>query len=143
MKSIAAAVISVLLIFALTIQFASAARSDNRISISATVVDVRESDDMRTDLTLLWNRDIRHRPIGHGAITCTKVGFGGILGGGVSNCNAVYQLPLGKISTQGILHGYGRYTMVITGGTGIYKGVSGTLFVRRVADGVRRLTFKL
>lgn len=113
------------------------------ISVSATVVDVRETDDMRTDLTLLWNRNIRSRPIGHGILTCTKVGAGGILGRGISNCMATYSLPLGKISVQGILHSYARYTLVITGGTGRYKGADGTLFVRRVANGVRRLTFVL
>lgn len=142
MKYIAAAVVGVLAVTLLTIQ-ATAAKRDQRISVAATVVDVRETEDMRTDLTLLWNRNIRHRPIGHGVLTCTKVGIGGILGAGVSNCNGVYQLPLGKISTQGILHGYSRYTMIITGGTGVYKEASGTLFVRRVADGVRRLTFAL
>jgi hypothetical protein len=120
-----------------------AAAPSEQIKIAATVVDVRETDEMRTDLTLLWNKDLRSRPIGHGVLTCTKVGTGGILGGGLLSCSGTYQLPLGKIAVQGILHGYNRYTLVITGGTARYKDASGTLFVRRVADGVRRLTFTL
>lgn len=118
-------------------------RPPEHIGLAATVVDVRETDEMRTDLTLLWNKNLRSRPIGHGVLTCTKIGSGGILGGGISQCTATYQLPLGKIAAQGIIHGRGRYTLVITGGTARYKDASGTLFVRRVADGVRRLTFSL
>lgn len=115
----------------------------SQITLAATVVDVRESTDMRSDIVLLWNRTIRSRPVGHAVLTCAKVGTGGVLGGGIWNCIGVYQLPLGKISTQGILHGYNRYTLVITGGTGRYKGVSGSLFVRRVAEGQRKLIFSL
>jgi hypothetical protein len=122
---------------------AQTAPTPRTITLAATVVDVRESADMRSDLVLLWNRNVRSRPLGHGVLTCTKVGTGGLLGGGISNCVGTYQLPLGKIAVQGILHGYARYTLVVTGGTSRYKDAQGTLFVRRVADGVRRLTFLL
>lgn len=59
------------------------------------------------------------------------------------NCQLVLSLPLGKVIAVGTVHNLARYTLVITGGTGVYRGVTGPMFVRRVADGVRRLTFEL
>lgn len=114
------------------------------VRISVTTADVRETRDLRTDILLLWNRNERSTPIGHAVKSCVKIGNGGILGhGGVLSCQMTLSLPLGKVAAQGIVHNLYRYTMVVTGGTGVYEGASGPLFVRRGGEGVRQMTFKV
>ena len=111
------------------------------VSIAITAIGVEESRDMRTDLLLLWNRNVRSSPIGHGLKACIKTRQGDLRGGGLMSCTLTLSLPKGKVSAAGIVHNINRYTLVITGGTGVYATASGPLFVRRVGDGVRRLTF--
>lgn len=113
------------------------------VHFAVTTADVRNSFSMRTDVLLLWNRNERATPIGNGIKACVKAGSGGLLGGGLMSCSLTLSLPLGKVTAQGIVHNINRYTLVITGGTGEYENANGPLFVRRVADGVRRLTFAL
>lgn len=112
-----------------------------QVSIAVTTVAVRESSNTRSDALLLWNRNQRSLPIGHAIKACIKAGGGGIFGRGVMSCTISLYFPLGKVVASGVVHNINRYTLVITGGTGEYEGVSGPLFVRRVGDGVRRLTF--
>lgn len=114
-----------------------------RVSITITAAAVRDGWETRTDVLLLWNRNIRTTPIGHGVKACIKAGSGGILGNGILNCNLTLVMPTGKITAAGTVHDLGRYTLVLTGGTGEYEGVTGPLFVRRVGDGARRLTFRV
>ena len=113
------------------------------VSIAVTTALVRDGAETRSDTLLLWNRNERDRPIGHAVKSCIKTGSGGILGNGVMSCVLVLSLPLGKVVATGIVHDVSRYTLTITGGTGVYRGARGPLFVRRVADGVRRLTFSI
>lgn len=111
------------------------------VHLAVTTAAVRDGFEMRTDILLLWNRNIRTTPIGHAIKSCIKVGSGGILGGGIMSCSMTLHLPRGKVAASGVVHSLNRYTMVLTGGTGLYEGVHGPLFVRRVGDGVRRMTF--
>jgi hypothetical protein len=111
------------------------------VSITITAAAVRDGGETRTDVLLLWNRNVRTSPIGHGIKACIKSGSGGILGNGLMSCSLTLMMPTGKITATGPVHDLGRYTLVITGGTGEYESVTGALFVRRVGDGVRRLTF--
>ncbi len=113
------------------------------ISVAATTAAVRDGRETRADVLLLWNRNIRTTPIGNAVKTCVKFGSGGISGGGLMNCVISLQMPNGKIVASGTVHDTSRYTLVTTGGTGEYEGVRGPLFVRRVADGVLRLTFTI
>lgn len=114
------------------------------VRLAVTTADVRETPDLRTDVLLLWNRDERNTPIGHAVKSCVKVGTGGILGhGGILSCSLTLSLPLGKVTAAGVIHHFYNYTLVLTGGTGIYEGASGPLFVRRDAEGVRQMTFKV
>jgi len=115
----------------------------SRIAISATVADVREVFNNRSDILLLWNRDVRARPLGHAIVSCDELGEGGIAGAGLEHCMATYVLPLGKITAQGIIHSRSRYTLVVTGGTGVYLGAQGHLFTRRIGPGVKRIIFDL
>lgn len=115
-----------------------------QVSVAVTTAKVREGLNTRADTLLLWNRNERSLPIGHAIKTCVKAGQGDLLGRGVMNCTMSIVLPLGKLTAVGIVHNLRRYTLVITGGTGIYEGTTGPLFVRSVSgDGVRRLTFTL
>lgn len=113
------------------------------VSVAVTTIAVRETSHTRTDVLLLWNRNERTTPIGHAIKACIKAGSGDILGGGLMSCSLTLSLPLGKLTAAGIVHSLARYTLVITGGTGVYEGTTGPLFVRREADGVRRLTFAI
>lgn len=119
------------------------AAQDSRVSVAASTVRIRETHDVRSYIQLLWNRDIRTRPIGHAVISCFKLGTGGLLGSGLFQCVGTYVLPLGKIVVQGLVHSYERYTLAITGGTGVYADAGGQLFGRRVGPGVQRLVFTL
>lgn len=134
-------IIVICALFGLLVQSGSAQQKEN-VSVAVTTVAVKETEHTRTDVLLLWNRNQRSTPIGHGIKACIKGGTGGILGGGIMSCTLNIILPLGKISSSGVIHNLARYTLVLTGGTGVYEGVSGPLFVRRVGDGVRRLTFR-
>jgi hypothetical protein len=120
-------------------------KPSSRISVTATIADVHSTHEHRTDLLLLWNRDITNRPIGHAILTCVKVGIGGILGSRtVSNCFASWNFPKGTITTQGALHGHYRYTMVVTGASGVYvTQPNGILFATRLGAGVQRMVFTL
>lgn len=141
MKLAAVAIIA----FALTAAFIGRAggQTPSRIDIASTVVDVRETEDVRTDILLLWNREVRSRPIGHAVVSCFELGAGGIAGDGFENCTAFYQLPLGKITAAGEIHARSHYTLVVTGGSGAYKGAVGHLFTIRVGPGLKRVTFNL
>jgi hypothetical protein len=113
------------------------------ISVSATTVDVRESRNNRSDILLLWNTDVRDRPLGHAVIACVKVGSGGLLGKGLMSCDMTIVMPLGKVTATGLIHSHRRFTLAVTGGTGRYKGANDVLFVRADSSGVRRLTVRL
>jgi hypothetical protein len=144
MISIAAlAVMALAWVTATSGQIQSPGSTGSRITIAASVVDVRETRDVRSDVLLLWNRNIRSRPLGHAIVSCYSLGFGGILGAGLEHCTATYVLPLGKITAQGIVHSRNRYTLVLTGGTGRYVGAEGHLFTKRIGPGLKRIVFNL
>lgn len=65
--------------------------------------------------------------IGNAYMICTVIGKGGTLGNGVSQCSATYNLPLGKLIAHGSRHSRSGYTLVVTGGTGFYRGAEGVL----------------
>lgn len=111
------------------------------VSLAVTTAVVRDGFETRTDVLLLWNRNVRTTPIGHAVKACIKAGGSDILGGGIMSCSLTLHLPKGKVAATGIVHNLARYTMIVTGGTGLYEGAHGPLFVRRVGDGVRRMTF--
>lgn len=110
-------------------------------TFSARVVDVRETSRLRTDILQLWRPTGRGIPLGHGVLDCHKIGTEGILGSGVSSCDGIFVLPLGKFTGSGLLHSFSRYTLVLTGGTGRYEGADGVLFVKR-ANGQLILVFR-
>lgn len=114
------------------------------VSVAVTTASVRVTIGTRSDVLLLWNRNERTTPIGHALKSCIRARSLDVFGEGLMGCTMTLSLPLGKITASGIVHNLRRYTLVITGGTGVYQGVTGPLFVRsETGAGVRRLTFTL
>ena len=83
--------------------------------------------------------------VGNAYMVCTTIGRGGILGNGVRQCHGIYNLPRGKIVVQGSRHRRARYTLVITGGSGIYVGIGGTLdsFLSGIRPRTEELIFRI
>jgi hypothetical protein len=95
-----------------------------------TRVDVgppgRTPGDMEISRELLYNTRIRPKPIGHGQLVCT------FTGDNFRNCNGTFVLPAGKLTVSGILLYRGLYDLAVTGGTGLYSNVKGTLTMIRI-----------
>lgn len=134
-------VLLVAVIVAITGSRANTAAS-GKLHVVATVTDVR-SDGSRFQgarrfvFMRLWQRSFVGAPIGHAFLACVYMGDGGVFGGkGVWNCQATYRMPLGYITAAGVLHNFRRYTLAVTGGTGIYEGQGGTSFTLRTTDGI-------
>jgi len=138
------AVVPVLILAGLAAMFAQTGQGQapKLVSVQITTAQVTESTDLRADVLLVWNRDIRSTPIGHSVMSCVKVNSGGLAGSDLKNCSMSVVLPLGKVIATGIVHSYNRFTLVITGGTRAYEGAHGSLVVTRHA-GVRRLVFSV
>ena len=77
--------------------------------------------------SLLFNRRITARPLGHEELLCTHLGRGGVLGGGSRSCTMTFFLPEGKLVAAGAVHNLLLFTLPVVGGTGIYDNVGGTL----------------
>jgi len=92
---------------------------------------------------VLWTRGGASVPIGHAFVTCSFLGRGGVFGSGVSACSGTYRLPKGYITAYGVRHSTQRYTLAVTGGTGLYAGAGGTLVSRRNSDGDHSITIVL
>jgi hypothetical protein len=86
----------------------------------------RTPGDMEISRDQLYNTRIRSKPIGHGQLVCIYAGDN------VSNCNGTFVLPAGKLTVSGILIYRSLYDLAVTGGTGLYSNVRGTLTVTRV-----------
>ncbi len=72
---------------------------------------------------VLFNQRITPAPIGHSDITCVDTGTGS------HNCSGTYFLPKGKIMVEGVIASRLFYELAVTGGTGLYDNVRGTLTV--------------
>lgn len=107
------------------------------IHITATLERVTIEGSSLSHFYLLWNRRIRARPLGHAFSQCQRILRR------TFTCTSIFILPLGKITTMGSLHGFDRYSVVITGGTKRYVGAAGTLDTWREGPGTYTLIFAL
>src|ERR687889_23784 len=82
--------------------------------------------DLEISRVRLFNRRVRQRAIGHGQLVCV------LTGQNFRNCNGTYILPAGKLVVSGALIYRGLYDLAVTGGTGKYNNVRGTLTVTRI-----------
>jgi hypothetical protein len=99
----------------------------------------RGPGDLEISRTLLYNKGLTPRAIGHGEIVCTFTGRRSRV------CNGTYFLPRGKIVVAGALVYRQFYEFAVLGGTGLYNNVQGSLTVTTTRPKPRRdiLTFRL
>ena len=99
----------------------------------------RGPGDMEVSRTLLYNKGVTPRAIGHGEVVCTYTGRRSRV------CNGTYFLPRGKIVVSGALVFRQFYEFAVLGGTGLYNNVQGSLTVTSIRPKPRRdiLTFRL
>ena len=99
----------------------------------------RGPGDVEVSRTLLYNKGITSRAIGHGEVVCTFTGRRSRV------CNGTYFLPRGKIIVSGALVFRQFYEFAVLGGTGLYNNVQGSLTVTTTTPRPRRdiLTFRL
>jgi hypothetical protein len=99
----------------------------------------RGPGDLEISRTLLYNKGLTPRAIGHGEIVCTFTGRRSRV------CNGTYFLPRGKIVVAGALLFRQFYEFAVLGGTGLYNNVQGSLTVTTMKPRPRRdiLTFRL
>ena len=91
-----------------------------------TGVPGRSPGDMEISQVQLYNTRIRQKPIGHGQLVCIYTGDSS------RNCNGTFVLPGGKLVVSGSLIYRSLYDLAVTGGTGLYSNVRGTLIVTRI-----------
>ena len=111
--------------------------------VSFARVDVgrrgRSAGDVEVTSTLLFNRRITRRAIGHTEFVCTyTVGIS-------RSCRGTVFLPRGKLVVGGSLRFRQFYELAVLGGTGLYDNARGTLTVTRTTRSPRRqvLLFRL
>jgi hypothetical protein len=99
----------------------------------------RGPGDVEISRTLLFNKGITSRAIGHGEIVCTFTGRRSRV------CSGTYFLPRGKIMVSGALVFRQFYEFAVLGGTGLYNNVQGSLTSTTTSPKPRRdiLTFRL
>ena len=99
----------------------------------------RGPGDLEIIRTLLYNKGLTPRAIGHGEVVCTFTGRRSRV------CNGTYFLPRGKIVVAGALVFRQFYEFAVLGGTGLYNNVQGSVTVTTTTPKPRRdiLTFRL
>jgi hypothetical protein len=104
--------------------------------ISFTRIDVGRPGlspgDIEITRRLLFNKRIRPQAIGRSEIVCT------VVGGNSRQCDGTYALPAGKIVVAGQMRYRQFFQLAVTGGTGLYNNVRGTLTVTSLGRRPRR-----
>lgn len=104
--------------------------------VELTRVDVgrrgRSPGDMELVTTVLYNRRITQRPIGHAEFVCTFVR-------GISrNCRGTIFLPRGKLVVGGPVRFWQFFELAVLGGTGLYDNARGVFTSTRIGKSPRR-----
>ena len=98
----------------------------------------RGPGDLEISRTLLYNKGLTPRAIGHGEIVCTFTGRRSRV------CNGTVSfLPRGKIVVAGALVYRQFYEFAVLGGTGLYNNVQGSQMFTRTRPRRDILTFRL
>lgn len=82
----------------------------------------------------LYNRRITTKAIGHAELMCTY------LTKRSRTCTATYFLPKGKLVVEGVIGSRLVYALPVVGGTGLYDGARGSLFVAATSVRPRKET---
>jgi hypothetical protein len=86
----------------------------------------RSAGDVEIAYTLVYNRRITPRPLGHAEFLCTYTV------GPNRSCRGTILLPQGRLEVGGILRFRQFYVLAVVGGTGLYDNARGTLTVTRI-----------
>jgi hypothetical protein len=111
--------------------------------VKTTRIDLRPGGlsvgDVEVERALLYNTRVTPKPIGHAEMVCTFVVKTS------RNCNATFFLPKGKIVVSGPIFYRQLFELAVTGGTGLYDNVRGSLTVTSLGKKPRRdlLFFRL
>lgn len=99
----------------------------------------RGAGDIELSRSLLFNKGLTPRAIGHAEIVCTFTNRRSRV------CSGTYFLPKGKIMVAGALVFRQFYEFAVLGGTGLYNNVQGSMTVTTVSPRPRRdlVTFRL
>jgi hypothetical protein len=99
----------------------------------------RGAGDVEVSRSLLYNKGVTPKAIGHGEIVCTFTGRRSRV------CNGTYFLPRGRLVVSGVVVFRQFYEFAVLGGTGLYNNVQGSLTVTSIRPRPRRdiLTFRL
>lgn len=82
--------------------------------------------------------------IGNSATVCTYLGRGKTFGAGTSLCEVVYRLPRGPIVAAGLIARNSLvFVLTVTGGSGYYTGVDGTVTSTKLSTRQSKLFFQL
>ena len=103
--------------------------------IAVFAITQREVVEGRLRLVVKNVRDRRSRPIGNIGQVCTRLPLNDAPLR--QSCVGTLVMPLGRITYQGVRHSATYYVLAVTGGTGAYSGVSGTLAARTITTGPR------
>lgn len=86
----------------------------------------RSSGDVEVAYSLVYNRRITERPLGHAEFLCTyTIGLN-------RSCRGTILLPKGRLEVGGILRYRQFYVLAVIGGTGLYDNARGTLTATRI-----------
>jgi hypothetical protein len=92
----------------------------------------RSPGDVEVTRRLLFNKRIRQKAIGRAEIVCTVVAANS------RHCTGTYILPRGTIVVAGEMRYRQFFQLAVTGGTGFYNNVRGTLTVTSLGGKPRR-----
>jgi hypothetical protein len=101
--------------------------TDRQMSFTRTDVGARgrSPGDVEVVNSLVFNRRITPRPLGHYELICTyTVGIN-------RSCSGTIFLPRGKLVVGGTLRFRQFYELAVIGGTGLYNNARGTMTVTR------------
>ena len=119
-----------------TIRITSREVANTRIDLGAKGLSPGDMDVVREQL---FNTRITPKAIGHAEIVCTYIVKTS------RNCQGTFFLPKGKIIVGGPIYYPQLYELAVTGGTGLYDNVRGSVTVTATSSRPRRevLIFRL
>jgi hypothetical protein len=103
-----------------TIRITDAQRQHSRIDVGP---EGRSHGDVDIYRSLLYNKRLQARPLGHADMVCTTITAS------TQNCNATYFLPRGQLVVSGVISSRLIYILAVVGGTDYYNNARGTLTV--------------
>jgi hypothetical protein len=105
------------------IRITDALRQHSHIDVSPAG---RSPGDVDIYRSILYNKRIQSRPLGHAEMVCTTIS------GSTQSCNATYFLPRGQLVVSGVISSRLIYILAVVGGTEYYNNARGTLTVTSV-----------